>query len=62
MSNTDFEAMTNSELKAYVLEHRDDQDAIHALNLRIKATGKTLNSLDELGEYVERKRQQQDQQ
>jgi hypothetical protein len=48
MSNPNFEAMTTKELRAYVLEHRDDQLAIYELANRVEASGIRLKSLDEL--------------
>jgi len=30
MSNVNYVVMTDRELKQYILEHRDDQDAFHA--------------------------------
>ena len=33
----DFTAMSRAELRAYVLQHRNDQDAIHALIDRLMA-------------------------
>ncbi|MGV0027431.1 DUF6887 family protein [Phormidesmis priestleyi] len=37
----DFDAMTRKELRAYILQHRDDGDAIHAMVLKIKADPNT---------------------
>lgn len=34
----DFQAMSKAELRAYVLEHRDDTEAFHALTDRILAS------------------------
>ena len=61
MSSPNFESMTTKQLRAYVLEHRDDQEAIHALANRVEATGVKLDSLDQLPEVIERKRQQSQQ-
>ncbi len=58
MTNPNFETMTTKDLRAYVLEHRDDQDAINALANRVEATGIRLESPDQLPEIIERKRQQ----
>jgi hypothetical protein len=33
----DFQAMTTKELKAYLLDHRDDTEAFHALMDKIRA-------------------------
>jgi hypothetical protein len=37
----DFDAMTRKELRAYILQHRDDGDAIHAMVLKIEADPNT---------------------
>jgi len=58
MTNPNFETMTTKDLRAYVLEHRDDQDAINALANRVEATGIRLESPDQLPEIIERRRQQ----
>jgi len=42
MSKPNFTAMTDQELRAYVLEHRTDEDAIHEMVLRSHASGKTI--------------------
>jgi hypothetical protein len=62
MSSPNFESMTTKELRTYVLQHRDDQAAIHALANRVEATGVKLDSLDELPFVIERKQQQSQQQ
>lgn len=36
-----YDAMTRKELRAYILAHRDDADAIHAMILKIKADPNT---------------------
>jgi hypothetical protein len=58
MSSLNFEAMTMKELRAYVLEHRDNQQAISALANRVEATGTKLESPDQLPLIIERKQQQ----
>ncbi len=58
MTNPNFETMTTKDLRAYVLEHRDDRDAINALANRVEATGIRLESPDQLPEIIERRRQQ----
>lgn len=58
MSNPNFEAMTTKELRAYVLEHRDDQLAIYELANRVEASGIRLKSIDELPQIIERGRQE----
>jgi hypothetical protein len=54
MNNLNFEAMTTRELRAYVLEHREDQQAIYELANRVEANGTRLKSIDELPEIIER--------
>lgn len=61
MSNPNFETMTTKQLRTYVLEHRDDQEAINALANRVEATGIKLESPDQLPEIIELKRQQNQQ-
>ncbi|MEO0684110.1 MAG: hypothetical protein AAFY76_03440 [Cyanobacteria bacterium J06649_11] len=48
--------MTQPELKQYILTHRDDKDAVHEAVLRIQQHGTTLNSADELKQFIEEKR------
>lgn len=36
-----FETMSRKKLRAYILEHRNDADAIHAMILKIKADPNT---------------------
>ncbi|HYX15680.1 MAG TPA: hypothetical protein VE944_15190 [Nostoc sp.] len=36
-----FEQMTIKQLRTYVLAHRDDEDAIHALAIRLRNEGRT---------------------
>lgn len=43
---SDFKAMSRAELRAYVLEHRDDETAFHALVDRF-----TENGTDEIYPY-----------
>ena len=42
MSKPNFQTMTLEALKAYVLENRTDEDAIHEMVLRSQASGKTI--------------------
>jgi hypothetical protein len=44
MSKPNFAAMTLPELKKYILEHRDDADAVHEAVLRIQEHGTTVDS------------------
>jgi gamma-glutamylcyclotransferase (GGCT)/AIG2-like uncharacterized protein YtfP len=52
----DYKAMTQKEVRQYILSHRDDSDAVHEAVLRIQQYGTTLNSVDELRQFVEEKR------
>lgn len=52
----DFRSMSNEELRKYVLEHREDDEAFYELSDRIKENGKPLN-INELPDILERKRQ-----
>ncbi|MDZ7993600.1 MAG: DUF6887 family protein [Nostoc sp. EfeVER01] len=36
MTKANFQAMTKQELRAYVLEHRDDQEAFYALTDKLR--------------------------
>jgi 23S rRNA maturation mini-RNase III len=42
MNKPDFNAMSKAELKAYVLEHRDDLDALEALFSRRSPNAKVI--------------------
>jgi hypothetical protein len=46
-----FEQMTTQQLRAYILAHRDDEDAIHAMALRLRNGGKT-STVDEFLEHL----------
>lgn len=53
-----FQAMSKSELRAYVLAHREDNEAFHAYMDQINAEGDRvkfplLKSLDDLENYPE---------
>jgi hypothetical protein len=52
----DFRSMSNEELRKYVLEHREDDEAFYELSDRIRENGKPLN-INELPDILERKRQ-----
>jgi alkyl sulfatase BDS1-like metallo-beta-lactamase superfamily hydrolase len=56
MIKPNFAAMSNEELKTYVLQHRDDDDALHELTVRVKTQGKRLNSIKELKQVIQEKR------
>ena len=53
-----FQAMSRKELRVYVLEHRDDDEAFYAYRDKSKAEGKwvkhpPLKSIDDLENYPE---------
>jgi gamma-glutamylcyclotransferase (GGCT)/AIG2-like uncharacterized protein YtfP len=58
VTKPNYKAMTQKELRQYILSHRDDSDAVHEAVLRIQQYGTTLNSVDELRQFVEEKRRQ----
>ncbi|MCC5670098.1 hypothetical protein LC653_41485 [Nostoc sp. CHAB 5784] len=43
--------MTTKQLRAYILAHRDDEDAIHAMAMRLQNEGKT-GTVDEFLEHL----------
>ena len=60
----DFSAMTTAEMRAYVLEHRDDQEALqvfldkaHSDNPNPRTYGPNDNISEVISEYIEKKRQ-----
>jgi hypothetical protein len=56
MTKANFQAMTKQELRAYVLEHRDDQEAFYALADKLtEEPGIEINSTLQLHELVEAK-------
>lgn len=57
INKPDFQAMSTPELRAYVLEHREDNEAFYALSDRIKEQGKPL-TIEELPEILQSQRQQ----
>ncbi len=46
-----FEQMTTKQLRAYILAHRDNEDAIHAMAMRLRSEGKT-GTVDEFLEHL----------
>jgi hypothetical protein len=52
MTNPDFTAMSIAELRAYVLNHRTDDDAFYALADRVHTEGVELQSLEHLTELI----------
>lgn len=61
MSEPNFLLMTKSELKRYLLEHRNDTEAFYALMDKINAEPNqkfyTVDEVDVLQELIEAKRQ-----
>jgi hypothetical protein len=58
MTKPNFEAMTQVELRAYVLEHRNDIDAFHALMDKLQAQpGIKVRSLDHLAKLIQAKQE-----
>jgi hypothetical protein len=59
----DFQAMTKSELKKYVIQHRTDDDAFHALMDKVNAEPNpvwyTIDDLDRLAEIIPELRDRQ---
>ena len=43
--------MTMKDLREYILAHRDDEDAIHAMAIRLRNQGKT-GTVEEFLEHV----------
>ena len=58
MTKPNYQEMTQQELREYILNHRDDEDAVSEAVVRVQKNGVTLNSIDELRQFVERKRRQ----
>ncbi len=56
MTKPDFEQMTIKQLREYVLQHRNDDDALHALGQCIHKEGKRLQSIEELEQMIQHKR------
>ncbi|MBR8839227.1 MAG: hypothetical protein DSM106950_35805 [Stigonema ocellatum SAG 48.90 = DSM 106950] len=60
MTKPDFKTMSKSELKRYLLEHRNDTEAFHALMDKINAEPHqkfyTVDEADVLQELIEAKR------
>ena len=60
MTSPNYEAMTTKQLRSYVLEHRDDQNAINVLASRVEANGIKLDSPEQLPDVIRREREQQE--
>ncbi len=52
-----FEQMTMKDLREYILAHRDDEDAIHAMAIRLRHQGKT-GTVEEFLEHVKQQTQE----
>ncbi len=52
-----FEHMTIKDLREYILAHRDDEDAIHAMAIRLRNQGKT-GTVEEFLEHVKQQTQE----
>lgn len=54
MTKPDFAAMSKSELKAYLLKHRNDTEAFHALMDKITSEpNQTFYTVEEVGKLQE---------
>ncbi|MFN6472586.1 MAG: DUF6887 family protein [Nostoc sp. SerVER01] len=54
MTKPDFQAMTKQELRAYVLKHRDDQEAFYALADKLREEpGVEITSTEQMHELIE---------
>lgn len=61
MNKPNFQAMTKQELRAYVLEHRDEQEAFSALVDKLrKEPGIEITSMEQLHQLIEAKRDKAD--
>jgi hypothetical protein len=58
MNKPNFREMTRKQLRDYILKNRGDREAIHALALHVQSNGKRLNSVDELQQVIQEKRNQ----
>jgi hypothetical protein len=58
MIQPNYQIMTVEELRQYILKHRDDEDAVHEMVLRLQSEGKTGTTEDFL-ESVKQKLQSQ---
>jgi len=55
MTKPNFKTMSKGDLRAYVLQHPDDNEAFYELSDRIRANAKPLK-VNELPEIIQRKR------
>jgi hypothetical protein len=57
MTKPNFAAMTKQELRAYVLEHRDDNEAFYALTRKLREEpGIEITSMEHLQQLIAAKR------
>ncbi|MDF5737827.1 hypothetical protein [Nostoc sp. S13] len=52
-----FEQMTMKDLREYILGHRDDEDAIHTMAIRLRNQGKT-GTVEEFLEHIKQQTQE----
>ena len=52
-----FEQMTMKDLREYILTHRDDEDAIHTMAIRLRNQGKT-GTVEEFLEHIKQQTQE----
>ena len=52
-----FEQMTMKDLREYILTHRDDEDAIHTMAIRLRTQGKT-GTVEEFLEHIKQQTQE----
>ncbi|AVH73027.1 DUF6887 family protein [Nostoc sp. 'Lobaria pulmonaria (5183) cyanobiont'] len=56
MTKANFQGMTKQELRAYVLEHRDDREAFYALTDKLREEpGIEITSTEQMYELIEAK-------
>ncbi|MDZ7963991.1 MAG: hypothetical protein RM368_03300 [Nostoc sp. DedSLP03] len=56
MTKVNFQGMTKQELRAYVLEHRDDREAFYALTDKLREEpGIEITSTEQMHELIEAK-------
>ncbi|MBR8837872.1 MAG: hypothetical protein DSM106950_28675 [Stigonema ocellatum SAG 48.90 = DSM 106950] len=61
MTKPNFQAMTKQELRAYVLEHRDNDEAFYALTDKLRQEpGIEITSMEQLHQLIEAKRDKAD--
>lgn len=61
MTKPNFKAMDRPELRTYVLQHRDDEEAFQALMEKLQELpGIEIDSMEQLSQIIESKRDQAD--